>query len=80
MSTRSALAQLRLDAGYSSAKGAARKLDISHVHLANIERGSTGASDDLSQRMSVLYRVSLKRVLEEMAAARASYHERMLSA
>jgi transcriptional regulator with XRE-family HTH domain len=76
---RTGISQLRLDAGYTSAKSAAKALKISEIHLAKIESGASGAGEDLERRMAKLYGTTVSKVVREIKQARLAYHGRMLS-
>ncbi len=70
---------VRISAGFKSAKDAALALGISPTHLRDIERGAKGASAELIERMSQVYRAKDVRIMQAIDEAKAAYHGRMLA-
>ena len=78
--TRNRLARHRVDAGFDTAQQAAEKLGCTRVYLLNIERGATGASPALIQRIAALYGLSEDQVIFAMRLAQKDLHKRSLEA
>lgn len=74
------LSKIRVAAGFRFATDAAGRLECSRVHLLNVERGATGASDALINRMATLYRVAPETVGEAIQNARRDYLRRLREA
>lgn len=49
------LAKLRIQAGFKTALEAATRLEVSRVHLLNVEQGRAKPSDKLRDKLAQLY-------------------------
>jgi transcriptional regulator with XRE-family HTH domain len=77
---RSPVAQIRVVAGFNSAKLAAQKLGCSLVYLQEIESGRAVPSEDLFGRMAKVYGVGVKRLEQAVSQARTGLLRRELDA
>lgn len=75
---RSPVAQIRVVAGFNSAKLAAQKLGCSLVYLQEIESGRAIPSNDLLERMAKLYRVETDALGLAVSRSRAVLLQRQL--
>lgn len=77
MRRRSRIARMRAQAGFKSAKSAATQLEVSTVHLHNIERGAAGASEPLIEKMSKLFDFPIDRIRAAIREQRKYLLKRM---
>ena len=68
---------LRLRAGFNSAKEVAKLAGCSRIHLSGFERGAIGASAALKARLAELYGCSVERLDTASNEARRAFAERM---
>lgn len=73
------LAVIRLEAGYTSAEAAAKKLGRTVNHIYNVERGRCGASDDFIEAMAKVYGRPADTIREAISKARRQLLKRQLS-
>lgn len=70
---RTKIAQYRIDAGFKSAADAAKVLKCSVIHLREIERGGSGAGDQLVVRIAATYKRSQTDIRKAIEAARLAH-------
>lgn len=75
---RTRIAKFRMDAGFSNAEKAAQALEVSAVHVKEIERGASGASEAVILRMAQLYRRSADEIRLAIRTARRDHLKRAL--
>lgn len=76
--TRNPLARIRIEAGFDTAQVAATALDISRVHLLNVERGRAGASPRLISSMASAYGVEPQLIIDAIRHSRRDLLKRMM--
>jgi transcriptional regulator with XRE-family HTH domain len=69
---------MRVAAGFSNAGAAARIVGCSRVHLLNIERGASGASKPILERIAKAYGVTLADIDQAIRSAREDLLKRLL--